>query len=254
MATEDLIQQALTEAKKGNKEGSKKILSQIVNQEPKNVRAWYLLSQVIDDKEQKIFCLQKILIIQPENQQIKELLAQLKPPISPFEDIQLYPAKNKTTVETPKKKTQWWVYVLLIICVPILACMCLGMISAMTSDLKANLSNPSPGYYEIRGKMETMTEMQWKEYLDANVIGKSAVSWTGWIEEVQPGSAGSSDIWVDMDSPSELFSVQDVSFYLPTDQARTLQKDQKITFSGRITSVQNILQSCQVDLEAVEIK
>lgn len=85
-AIEELIQQGVKLAKAGNKREAKEIFVQVVKQEPKNVRAWYFLSQVVDSREQSIYCLEKILQIQPENLQIAELLQKLKlqtPPTPP---------------------------------------------------------------------------------------------------------------------------------------------------------------------------
>ena len=74
---DELIQQALTQAKAGNKSEAKKILTQVVKQEPENVRAWYFLSQVVEDREQAIYCLKKILELNPDNAQAKERLSKL---------------------------------------------------------------------------------------------------------------------------------------------------------------------------------
>jgi Flp pilus assembly protein TadD len=53
----ELIEQAITEAKSGNKAEAKKILAKVVRLEPGNARAWDLLSRVLEDKEQIIYCL-----------------------------------------------------------------------------------------------------------------------------------------------------------------------------------------------------
>lgn len=79
----ELIQNAITEAQKGNKPEAKRLLSQAVKLEPKNVRAWYLLSQFVDQPEQAIYCLEQALKLQPENAQIRNQLNQLRKPITP---------------------------------------------------------------------------------------------------------------------------------------------------------------------------
>ncbi|MEW5871452.1 MAG: tetratricopeptide repeat protein [Chloroflexota bacterium] len=75
--TEQLIQQAVTEAKAGNKANARAILSRVVKQEPKNARAWYFLSQVVEEREQAIHCLKKSLELNPDNARAKERLARL---------------------------------------------------------------------------------------------------------------------------------------------------------------------------------
>ena len=105
----------------------------------------------------------------------------------------------------------------------------------------------APPFVVIRSNVSSMTEAQWKAYLptlkDMRVEG-----WTGWVEEVNV--VGSKyELWVDMDSPDALFSVQDVYFYIPSEIALELEKHQRITFSGRIKSVTELLGSVSVRLE-----
>ena len=76
VSTEEIIQHAISWAKTGNKEAARKALSEVVRQEPNNARAWYLLSQVVENDERAIYCLNRVLQIQPDNQQAKERLSQ----------------------------------------------------------------------------------------------------------------------------------------------------------------------------------
>ncbi len=77
-STEEIIQRAISEAKAGNKEAARKSLTQAVRQEPSNAHVWYLLGQIVDKVDQKIYCLEQVLKIQPDNVQAKEKLAKLK--------------------------------------------------------------------------------------------------------------------------------------------------------------------------------
>ncbi len=74
----ELIDKAITEAKTGNKAGAKKILAQVVKNEPGNARAWDLLSRVVEDKDQIIYCLNQVLKISPDNPQAKARLQKLQ--------------------------------------------------------------------------------------------------------------------------------------------------------------------------------
>jgi len=65
---EPLIQQAIAIVKAGNLPAARALLSKVVMQDPGNARAWYLLSQVVENNEQAIYCLKRVLIIQPDNQ------------------------------------------------------------------------------------------------------------------------------------------------------------------------------------------
>jgi len=144
MDTNQLIQQSIEQGKIGNKTEARRILAQVVQQEPKNARAWYLLSQVVEKQDQAVYCLNKVLEIDPQNQQAAERLRQNKMTTSPQAEEAQVPAAptpppvQPSTAVKPKRKTQWWVYVLLILAVPILACMCFGMFSAAISDITGN--------------------------------------------------------------------------------------------------------------------
>lgn len=94
-AIDELINKAISQAKSGNKDEAKQLLSQAVRQEPGNVRAWYLLSQVVDNNEHAEFCLNKVLSIQPDNVQARQKLEQLRTPATSDKEI---------IKETPKVK------------------------------------------------------------------------------------------------------------------------------------------------------
>ena len=64
---EQLVQMAIAEAKLGNKKKAKQILAGVVRQEPGNARAWYLLSQVVEQPAKAVDCLKRVLAIDPDN-------------------------------------------------------------------------------------------------------------------------------------------------------------------------------------------
>ena len=74
----ELIKQALADAKSGNKARAKKILAQMVIQEPGNAQAWYVLSRLVEEKEQIIYCLNQVLKNMPNNSQAKARLRKLQ--------------------------------------------------------------------------------------------------------------------------------------------------------------------------------
>ena len=100
--------------------------------------------------------------------------------------------------------------------------------------------------------MNKMTEAQWKEY--ARGLKGASVSWSGWVEDVNEKFFGGYELWVDMDAPDVIMSVQDVTFNIPDDLALKLRKDQRVTFTGTIKSVMNVLGSCSVILENGQIR
>jgi hypothetical protein len=68
---EQLIQMAIAEAKLGNKKKALSILGDVVRQESGNARAWYLLSQVVEEPAQAVDCLRRVLAIDPDNVQAR---------------------------------------------------------------------------------------------------------------------------------------------------------------------------------------
>ncbi len=74
----ELIKQAIAEAKSGNKAGAKKILAHLVRQEPGNAQAWYVLSRLVEEKEQIIYCLNQVLKSMPDSTQAKARLNKLQ--------------------------------------------------------------------------------------------------------------------------------------------------------------------------------
>ena len=79
----DLIDKAIAEAKSGNRLDAKVILAQVVRKEPGNAQACDLLSRLVEEKEQIIYCLNKVLEITPDNSQAKARLKRLQSPPAP---------------------------------------------------------------------------------------------------------------------------------------------------------------------------
>jgi hypothetical protein len=105
--TDDLIQQAVNAGTDGDYNSARKLLTQVVKEDPKNARAWYLLSQVVDKKEHSIYCLEKALEIDPDNLQVSQRLRQLKSDTKePLpEDIPVARKAPQEPRELPKSKS-----------------------------------------------------------------------------------------------------------------------------------------------------
>jgi len=83
MNTNELIQQAIEAGQRGDRAAAKQLLSNVVKQDPRNARAWYLLSQVEDVDHQAIYCLQRVLELQPDNKQVRARLQRLQEKLPP---------------------------------------------------------------------------------------------------------------------------------------------------------------------------
>lgn len=83
----------------------------------------------------------------------------------------------------------------------------------------------APSYKEISDQVAAMTEAQWKEYLPT-LSGLRIEDWTGWVVDVDKSLGGDYMLWVDMDSPDDIFSTQDVYIPVSDDAALEFNKDQ----------------------------
>lgn len=75
---ENPLKQAADLFKKGERSQAVEILKEVIRSDPNNLNAWYGLALCLDDVEKKIFCLQRVLRLNPNHQKAKELLARLK--------------------------------------------------------------------------------------------------------------------------------------------------------------------------------
>ena len=76
---EDLISQALSFYKTGNKQKAGEILKCVVKDDPQNFDAWFGLALCLDNSDQQRYCLNKVLAIRPDHQKAKQLLNRLPP-------------------------------------------------------------------------------------------------------------------------------------------------------------------------------
>jgi peptide/nickel transport system permease protein len=64
---------------KGDREGARLALKALILQNPQNEQAWFWMAQLVEDKEQKIDCLERVLQINPNNSTAKQWLERIKP-------------------------------------------------------------------------------------------------------------------------------------------------------------------------------
>ena len=99
---------------RGDKNTAQQILANILNQESQNADAWLLLADILDNPEQRIDCLKRVLKINPNNVIAKRRLDELigghsnnsnKPQATPIKSQNNLP-------KGPKKKNNTWIIVL----------------------------------------------------------------------------------------------------------------------------------------------
>lgn len=72
--THPLLRDAITAHRRGDRREARRLLGQVVQEEPDNLDAWWLLHSVLDDSEQKIQCLRHVLRLDPGHVQARNLL------------------------------------------------------------------------------------------------------------------------------------------------------------------------------------
>jgi len=91
------LQQAITAIKRGDKETAKRLLAWVLHDEPHNETAWLWMSYAVDDIGRKRDCLERVLSINPNNEQAQRTLEFLQNTIAVPEP------EPRRTVERPKQ-------------------------------------------------------------------------------------------------------------------------------------------------------
>lgn len=80
MSEQELLQAGISAIKSGDRQRAASILAQLVKQHPRSERGWYLLGMCIPAADQRKFCFQRVLTINPGNPDAKKQLALLSQP------------------------------------------------------------------------------------------------------------------------------------------------------------------------------
>lgn len=73
-----LLREGIAAAKAGQRERASDLLTQVVIEDERNVNAWLWLSGVADEAENRIFCLENVLSLDPDNEVALKGLTQLR--------------------------------------------------------------------------------------------------------------------------------------------------------------------------------
>jgi hypothetical protein len=77
-ADDSLLAQGIMAARAGDKTGARRILTQVIQDDPGSEAAWLWLSSVLDTPQGRAFCLRKVLDLNPRNQTAQKGLAALE--------------------------------------------------------------------------------------------------------------------------------------------------------------------------------
>lgn len=90
----ELLEQAITHIKTGDLENGKKILIQVIQQNPKEENAWLWMSRCVPSLEQKKECFKRALAINPSNEMARKALEKLSSSASSMQTSVAQPQKN----------------------------------------------------------------------------------------------------------------------------------------------------------------
>ncbi len=95
----DLRQRGIRLAKAGQKEEARELLQQSIRLDPDNEAAWLWLASVAQDNRERVFCLQKLLEINPTNEMALKAMAAATQPAAPM--VKRLPNAPVTKAATP---------------------------------------------------------------------------------------------------------------------------------------------------------
>lgn len=83
MNKQELLKQADYTFQRGNRELAKKYIADLLAAHPDDEAAWMLLARVVEEKERKIECYQRVLKLNPKNEEAKLALVRVRAALSP---------------------------------------------------------------------------------------------------------------------------------------------------------------------------
>lgn len=187
------LKEAINLAKSGNKAEAAKILSNILKEQPENEAAWLWLASCLKTNQQKIYCLNQALALNPENQTTQKAIQRIKEsdikpqeepdqPSNPNSRPKSIIIPQKSEVQPPaKKRTLWPLYLFLGLLGIILLIFIfqppnkpiapLGYEGLYLSNLDTGPFNDRQAYYLLRF------------YPDGTVMGATIIGSTGQVED-----------------------------------------------------------------------
>lgn len=102
MSEQEYLQAGLSAFKSGDRQKAASILSQLVKEYPRSERGWYLLGMSVSTAEQRQYCFQQVLKINPANSDAKKQIA-LHSPLPPVPTSQTFtpPQPRPEPASTP---------------------------------------------------------------------------------------------------------------------------------------------------------
>jgi hypothetical protein len=163
--------------------------------------------------------------------------------------------RNRRQRRAKARAEQWHIYgklftVCMLIVVPLglFAIFNLMMPNKSSSSGSNLVREEAPPFSAIALCCANFTDAQWNVY-QKSLVGKQVTNWSGTVVDVNETLLGDYEIWIDMDDPNDLFSIQDVYYPCSGKQALEFNKGTGIEFSGVIESVIDLLGNPKIYLK-----
>lgn len=98
------LQEAITHIKLGDRQTGQRLLTEVLNAEPRNETAWLWMSALMSGEKRR-FCLEKVLSLNPNHPQAREQLAKLAGMVSPPAQVASTPVVAKPPAPVPEVGT-----------------------------------------------------------------------------------------------------------------------------------------------------
>lgn len=130
---DDLLRQAVTAIKSGDKALGKQLLVQVLEQDSRNEHAWLWLSQCVTSLEQKLDCIKRVLDINPNNTTAQKELARLQT----LSQVKAQPVAAKPPQKKAKSTNSFlWIFVGVIA----IGCFCVFALGVLWNSDSGNVN------------------------------------------------------------------------------------------------------------------
>ena len=112
MNKQELFKQADYTFQRGNRELAGKYINELLAAYPDDEAAWMLLARIVEEKERKVVCYERVLKINPRNEEARLALSRVRSTINPT-----LPLPKQIKAQTKASASRGWVRIALVIAV-----------------------------------------------------------------------------------------------------------------------------------------
>ena len=144
------LQEAISEIKQGNKEKARELVRNFIKTNPNNEMAWWIYAKIAENIEQRVYCLEKVVEINPNYKNAKE---QLQIDQKKIGKIPSSTPRLKDTQDSSKKKSNPLLPAMIILSIIVLGLAVYIVYSDFIQPQRTNLLQQTDG--QIRSQDES---------------------------------------------------------------------------------------------------